>query len=63
MAGVVEVEIGHLADQNIRGSHRVEVFGGNYITAPGFTVNGNQLIWGATAMMIAEFLEILKDVK
>ncbi|MDX2250117.1 MAG: CoA pyrophosphatase [Bacteroidia bacterium] len=63
VADIVEVEIAHLADKNIRGSHRVEVFGGNYITAPGFTVNGDRLIWGATAMMLAEFLEILNDLK
>lgn len=57
---VIEVEINELMSDHIKGMHRVDVFGGHFINAPGYTVNQQHLIWGGTAMMIAELVAILK---
>ena len=62
VAEIIEVSAKQFLDKTNRGIHRVDVFGGNYIDAPGYTVNGNELIWGGTAMMIAEFAEIWREV-
>ncbi|MEM7375226.1 MAG: CoA pyrophosphatase [Bacteroidota bacterium] len=59
---VIEVDITELMDEGIKGMHKVDVFGGYIIQAPGYTVNEQHLIWGGTAMMIAELVAILKEV-
>lgn len=62
VAGIVEIEVGEfLKDENV-GTHRVDVFGGNFIDAPGYTPYGDNLIWGGTSMIIAEFVEIVREV-
>ena len=63
VAKVIEVPLKQLMDTSIIGTHRVDVFNGNFIHAPGYTVNGEHLIWGATAMMIAEFVSIIHEIK
>ena len=63
VAKIIEVPLKQLMDTNIIGTHRVDVFNGNFIHAPGYTVNGEHLIWGATAMMIAEFVSIIDEIK
>lgn len=62
VADVIEVEISQFLNEGIRKNHRVDVFGGNYIEAPGYTVNDQHLIWGGTAMMIAEFIDVFQEV-
>ena len=62
VADVIEVDMTQFLDENIRDMHRVDVFGGNFIEAPGYTVNDRHLIWGGTAMMIAEFAQILSEL-
>ncbi|MEL6672104.1 MAG: CoA pyrophosphatase [Bacteroidota bacterium] len=63
VAGVIEVHPASFLEQGNIGRHRVDVFGGNFIEAPGYTVNGDQLIWGGTAMMIAEFAHIWGEIR
>ncbi|MEL6846474.1 MAG: coenzyme A pyrophosphatase, partial [Bacteroidota bacterium] len=60
---VIEVEISQFLNPEIRDVHRVDVFGGNFIHAPGYTVNQQHLIWGGTAMMLAEFAQLLDELK
>lgn len=60
---IIEVEVEELLEDSIKGMHRVDVFNGHIITAPGYTVNGEHLIWGGTAMMIAEFVQIMREVR
>ncbi|MEL6651789.1 MAG: CoA pyrophosphatase [Bacteroidota bacterium] len=60
---VIEVEISQFLNPEIRDVHRVDVFGGNFIHAPGYTVNQQHLIWGGTAMMLAEFAHLLDELK
>ena len=62
VAGIIEVEVGQLLQGDIIDRHEVDVFGGMIIEAPGYTVNGNALIWGGTAMMIAELIAVIREI-
>lgn len=62
VAGIIEVEVGQLLQEHIIDRHKVDVFGGMMIEAPGYTVNENALIWGGTAMMIAELVAIIREI-
>ncbi len=60
VAGIVEVNLSTLADKNIIGSK--ELFVRNVvIQAPFYNIQENT-VWGATAMMLSEFLMILEEV-
>ncbi len=63
VAQIIEVSIEQLFDEQIKGVHRVDVFQGNFIDAPGYTVNEQHIIWGGTAMMLAELVAIVKEVR
>lgn len=58
---IIEVELSQFLDPTRKGWHRVDVFRGQVIEAPGYTVNGGELIWGGTAMMLAELAELLRE--
>lgn len=60
---IIEVEITQFLDPNRRDIHEVDVFGGNFIQAPGYTVNEQHLIWGGTAMMVAEFAQLVAELQ
>ena len=58
---IVEVRLSDLAsDENIR-EQTFRIRGDVELTAPAYVVGG-EIIWGATAMMVAEFCEILKQL-
>jgi 8-oxo-dGTP pyrophosphatase MutT (NUDIX family) len=58
----LEVRIADLVSgQNIR-EERIRIREGFEITAPAYVIKG-EIIWGATAMMIAEFCEILREIQ
>ena len=59
---IIEVEASQFLDAAVRDWHQVDVFGGNMINAPGYTVNGSHLIWGGTAMILSEFAHLLEEV-
>lgn len=59
---IIEVDITQFLDQSLRDIHEVDVFGGNFIKAPGYTVNQQHLIWGGTAMMVAEFAQLVAEL-
>jgi len=61
VAKVLEVSIDQLLTTNLIKEKRVDVKQGVFLTAPYFDFNGHH-VWGATAMMLAEFKEILKVV-
>lgn len=61
VAEIIEVEVLQFLEESRRGIHEVDVFGGNIIHAPGYTVNENELIWGGTAMMLAELAHLLEE--
>lgn len=57
---IVEVALSDLADEKIISLQEIEVRGFK-IDAPSYNVHGHQ-VWGATAMMIAELLEVTKGL-
>ena len=61
VAAAVEVEVARFWQENVHGIHEVDVFNGTYIQAPGYTIDG-RLIWGATAMMVAELMAVLESL-
>lgn len=61
VAEIIEVEVLQFLEESRRGIHEVDVFGGHIIQAPGYTVNENELIWGGTAMMLAELAHLLEE--
>ncbi len=61
VAEIIEVELFQFLEESRRGIHEVDVFGGHIIQAPGYTVNDNELIWGGTAMMLAELAHLLEE--
>jgi 8-oxo-dGTP pyrophosphatase MutT (NUDIX family) len=64
VAEIIEVEVEQFLQVHRQGEHRVEVRADMpTIQAPGFLVNGGTLIWGATAMMMAEVIQLLEEVR
>ncbi len=63
VAEIIEVEVAQFFDEQRRSQHRVDIHGGSYIEAPGFTVNESELIWGATAMMMSEVLHLIEEAR
>ena len=58
---IVEVRIADLlSEKNIR-EERFRVRNDFVITAPAYVING-EIIWGATAMMVAEFCEVVRSL-
>lgn len=57
---IVEVALRDLSDEKIISLQEIEVRGFK-IDAPTYNVHGHQ-VWGATAMMIAELLEVTKGL-
>ncbi len=58
---VIETPISILADNGIIKEKPIRVSTGHLLQAPYYDVN-NQTVWGATAMMLSEFLAIYKDL-
>ena len=61
VAEVLDVPLGHLLDKVGVGRYRREVRGLKF-TAPCISFE-DHCIWGATAMMLAELIELLEDVR
>ena len=59
VAGVIEVPLSRLNNPDCRKKRKINV-SGFLIDAPYFEVD-DQMVWGATAMMLSEFLEILNE--
>ena len=59
---ILEIPIEHFQEKSRQGMHPVRVTQGLNIEAPGFTVLEGELIWGATAMMMAELVHLIKEV-
>ena len=57
VAAVVELPVSEIADAGCRGEHRIERRGLSF-SVPHFGVAG-QRIWGATSLILAEFLAVL----
>ena len=56
---VLEVPLREIQDKSIIGSSEIQV-AGNFVQAPHYLIQ-NYKVWGATAMMISELLEVLRS--
>lgn len=61
VAKVIEISIDQLVDGTLVKEKEVVTKGGYRIRAPYFDFDGHH-VWGATAMMLAEFKEVLKSL-
>ncbi|MEO0469326.1 MAG: CoA pyrophosphatase [Bacteroidota bacterium] len=59
---IIEIDIAQMLDDSRQGRHEVDVFAGNMINAPGYTFDEDLLVWGGTAMILAEFAQLLQEV-
>jgi hypothetical protein len=55
---VIFIPLERLTDQDNRCDREIETSTGR-ISVPGFEINGH-FVWGATAMMLAELVDVLK---
>jgi len=62
VASLIEVPLKILADKNIMKSKVMTLSGGFVIETPYYDIDGN-VIWGATAMILSEFIHILNEIK
>jgi 8-oxo-dGTP pyrophosphatase MutT (NUDIX family) len=64
VAAMIEVPLSYLLQEEIQIEKKVPMTGQNtvFMETPGYEVF-EYFIWGATAMMISEFLHIIKEVK
>ena len=58
---IIETPISNLLDSKVIKERGFEVGAGYSINAPYFDINGHH-VWGATAMMLSEFLTVYKDL-
>ena len=58
---VIEIKIDDLADASRRGEKKITLSNGNIIQTPFFGAKG-KTVWGATAMILSEFLEVFNTL-
>jgi len=61
VAEVVEVKVDDLTDVRYRGEKKIKLSNGTTVETPNFNLQG-KTVWGATAMIISEFLEVLASI-
>ncbi len=57
VAAILEVPVKYLLQPHVRKSTKMKLFNNQFVTTPYFDVQG-RIVWGATAMMLNEFLHI-----
>lgn len=61
VAGLYEIKIDDLSDERLRGEKKITLGSGITVQTPFFGFQG-KTVWGATAMIISEFLEVLEAI-
>lgn len=61
VAEVLEVTLDDLSDVRYRGEKKIKLSSGTTVETPYFNLNG-KTVWGATSMIISEFLEVLASI-
>ena len=59
MESILEIELSDFFQPAHCQTRELSLIGGYRLTTPCFVING-RIIWGATAMMISEFLELVR---
>lgn len=62
VADIYEVQVSDFLRKEILGTHKVEIIQGMHLEVPGYTVLDQHLVWGGTAMILAEFLAIFEEI-
>jgi 8-oxo-dGTP pyrophosphatase MutT (NUDIX family) len=62
VAEVIEVGIAELFDEENQSVRKIRLPLGIRMKVPAYVVSGNQVIWGATAMILSEFKEVIRDL-
>lgn len=62
VAQIIEVDVAHLFDPAIIKTHTITRYSSITIEAPYYHIYHEHILWGATSMMMAEFLAIAQDV-
>ena len=60
VAEVVEIKIDDLSDVTFRGEKKIKLSSGMMVETPYYNLHG-KTVWGATAMIISEFLEVIAE--
>jgi 8-oxo-dGTP pyrophosphatase MutT (NUDIX family) len=61
VAEVVEIKLDELSDARYRGEKKIKLSNGMMVETPYFNLHG-KTVWGATAMIISEFLEVMNGI-
>ena len=61
VAEVVEIKVDELSDVRYRGEKKIKLSNGNIVETPYFNLHG-KTVWGATAMIISEFLDVMSEI-
>lgn len=60
VAAILEVKARFILEDTYKGQYKVTASGGFSLNAPGYQIQGHT-IWGATAMMLAEFAAVCRE--
>lgn len=63
VAEIIEVDVFQFLEDRRKSIHRVHASGGGFLEAPGYTLNSGELVWGGTAMILAELAHLLREWK
>ena len=61
VAEVIEVPLGRLLDPETRVTGKIQVASGDHLDLPYYAIDHHQ-VWGATALILSEFIERLRRV-
>lgn len=59
---LIEVNLNLLLDESIKNEKRIQLPNGKFMDVPCYNIE-NEIIWGATAMVMSEFVEIIKNIE
>jgi 8-oxo-dGTP pyrophosphatase MutT (NUDIX family) len=62
VARIIEIKLSDLLDENNRLMKKMKLSLGFSMKVPSYVIDGN-VIWGATAMMLSEFIEVIREIE
>lgn len=63
VAEIIEVPLHQLVDKTLQKKTSIEIFGGAVLENVPYFNLANKVVWGATAMMLSEFLTVLEEIE
>jgi len=62
VARIIEIKLSDLLDENNRLMKKMKLSLGFSMKVPSYVIDGN-VIWGATAMMLSELIEVIREIE